>query len=120
MVARPPRPRFHSMEVLPEFVVWSENPAGTWLQLPRFFAGELPAAGPDGLWLQADGCCSKASWVTVEISVAGNAALAHCWQTFARACGLGRRCSLHFKYDGNATLYVRVFREDGRLSGTRF
>ena len=31
VVARPPRPRFHSAEVLPEFVIWSENPAGNWL-----------------------------------------------------------------------------------------
>ena len=51
MVARPPRPCFDSAEVLPEFVGWSENPAGSWLQLPRFFAGELPASGPSGLWL---------------------------------------------------------------------
>ena len=29
MVARPPRSRFHSVEVLPEFVVWSENLAST-------------------------------------------------------------------------------------------
>ena len=29
MVARPPRLRFHSAEVSPEFIVWSENPAGT-------------------------------------------------------------------------------------------
>lgn len=91
MVARPPRPCFHSAEVLPEFVVWLENPADTWLQLPRFFVGELPATGPGGLWLQADGCCSKASWVAVEVSVAGNAALARGCQTFARARGLGRR-----------------------------
>ena len=76
MVARPPRPCFHSAEVLPEFVVWSKNPAGTWLQLPRFFAGELPATGPGDLWPQADGCCSKDSWVAVEVSVTGNAALA--------------------------------------------
>src|SRR4051812_28276715 len=27
MVTRPPRPRFDSAEVLPEFVVWSEQPA---------------------------------------------------------------------------------------------
>ena len=47
----------------------------------------------------------------------GNAVLAHGWQTFARACGLGRRCTLHFKYDGVATLYVRVFGEDGRRAG---
>ena len=68
MVARPPRPRFHSAEVLQEFVIWSENPTGNWLQLPCFFADELPASGPGGLWQQADGCCSKASWVMVEVS----------------------------------------------------
>ena len=79
MVARPPRPRFHLAEILPEFIVWSENPASTWLQLPRFFAGELPATVPGGLWLQADGCCNKALWVAVEVSAAGNAALAHGW-----------------------------------------
>ena len=43
--------------------------------------------------------------------------LASGWQTFARARGLGGRCTLHFKYDGLATLYVRVFREDGRRVG---
>ena len=79
MVARPPRPCFHSAEVSLEFVVWSESPAGNWLQLPRFFAGELPASGPGGLWLQADGCCSKASRVTGEVSATGNAALARGW-----------------------------------------
>ena len=100
MVARPPRLCFHTAEVLPEFVVWSENPAGNWLQLPRFFVGELPASGPGGLRLQADGSCSKASWVAVETSAASNIALARGWQTFARACGLGRRCTLHFRYDG--------------------
>ena len=67
MVARPPRPRFHSAEVLPEFIIWSENPAGNWLQLPRSFVGKLPAAGPGGLWLQADVCCSRASWVEVDV-----------------------------------------------------
>ena len=34
------------------------------------------------------------------------------WQTFARARGLGGRCTLHFKYDGLGTLYMRVFRGD--------
>ena len=87
------------------------------LQLPRFFVDELPAPGPGGLWLQADGCCSKASWVAVETSAAGNIALARGWQTFARARGLGRRCTLHFKYDGGSTLYVRVFGEDGCRAG---
>ena len=117
MVARPPRLCFHSVEVLPEFVVWSENPVGAWLELPRFFVDELPATGAGGLWLQADSCCSRASWVAVEVSVAGNVALARGSQTFTRARGLGRRCTLHFKYDGGSTLYVRVFGEDGRRAG---
>ena len=69
---QPPRPRFHSAEVLPEFVVWSADPASTWLQLPRFFIGELPAGAPGGLWLQADGCCSRASWVGTEVAVTGS------------------------------------------------
>ena len=30
---------------------------------------------------------------------------------------LRRRCTLHFKFDGDATLYVRVFGEDGRRAG---
>ena len=79
MAARPPRPRFHSAKVLPEFVVWSDNPAGNWLQLPCFFAGELLAASPGGLWSQVDSYCSRASWVAVEISVAGNVALTWGW-----------------------------------------
>ena len=119
MVARPPRPCFHSAEVLPEFIVWSENPAGNWLQLPRFFADELSAAGPSGLWLQAVGYYSRASWGAVEVSATGNIALARGWQTFTLARGLGRRCTLHFKYDGDATLYVRVFGEDGHRVGGR-
>ena len=53
----------------------------------------------------------------MEVSVTGNAALARGWQTFSHAWGLCRRCTLHFKYDGDATLYVRVFGEDGRRAG---
>ena len=75
------------------------------------------ASGPGGLWLQADSCCSRASWVAVEVSAAGNIALARSWQTFARARGLGGRCTLHFKFDSDATLYVRVFGEDSRRAG---
>ena len=39
------------------------------------------------------------------------------WHMFARARGLGGRCTLHFKYEGLATLYVRVFGEDRRRVG---
>ena len=116
-VARSPRPRFRTAEVLPEFVVWSAEPTSTRLQLPRFLLGELPVGAPGGLWLQADGCCSRASWASLEVSAARILALTRGWQIFARAHGLSRRCTLHFKFDGDATLYVRVFGEDGRRAG---
>src|SRR3954471_4506430 len=117
VTARPPRPRFRSAEVLPEFVVWLADPTNTWLQLPRFFIGELPASARCGFWLQADGCCSRASWVSLEVSPSGNGALTRGWQTFARARGLSQRCTLHFKFDADGILYVRVFGEDGRRAG---
>ena len=114
---RPPRPRFRSAEVLPEFVVWSADPSSTRLQLPRFFVDELPASARCGFWLQADGCCSRASWASLEVSVSGNVALTRDWQTFACTRGLGRWCTMYFKFDGDATLYVRVFGEDGHRAG---
>ena len=102
---------------MPEFFMWSADPTSTWFQLPRFFVGELPAGAPGGLWLQANGYCSRASWVSLEVSAAGSLALAHGWQSFARARGLFYRCTLHFRFDVDATLYVRVFGEDGRRAG---
>jgi hypothetical protein len=96
--------------------VCAEKPAGTWFPLPRFFSKVLPS-GLDGLWVQVDGCCSKASWVSVEVTAFGGVYLTHGWQTFARARGLKERCTFHFTYDGLVTLYVRVFGEDGMRAG---
>lgn len=87
MAARPPRLRSHSDAAAREFVVWVEWPAGTWIHLPCFFA-ELPVGGFDGLWPQADGSSSKASWVEVEVTAAGNVFLNREWQAFVRARGL--------------------------------
>ena len=56
-------------------------------------------------------------WVRVEVSAFENVSLARGWQAFARARGLSRRCTLHFKFDGVMILFVRVFREDGRRAG---
>ena len=47
------------------------------------------------------------------MTVSDSVVLTRGWQTFARARARGKRCTLHFKYDYLATLYVRVFREDG-------
>ena len=94
VIVCPRWPRFCSLDVLPKFVVWSESPAGTSLWLPRFFSSELPSSGLASLWLQAAGCCSRASWVSTEVSASGSVVLARGWQTFARARVLGGRCTL--------------------------
>ena len=85
MIVRLPRSRFSLLEVLPEFMVWSESPAGTSLWLPCFFSGELPSSGLDGLWLQADDCCSRASWGGAEVAASGSMVRTCGWQTFAHA-----------------------------------
>ena len=65
-------PCFSLMDAVPEFVVWSERPAGTLLRLPCFFTGELPTLGLNGLWLQAGGYHSRASWVGIEVTAVGS------------------------------------------------
>ena len=52
-----------------------------------------------------------------ERRVLHHAYLTRGWQTFARARGLKGRSALHFKYDGLATLFVRVFGAGGLRVG---
>ena len=112
MAARPPCPRAYSDDMTRKFVVWMEGPPGTSIQLPRCFTKELPAGGPIGLWLQPNGSCNRSSWSEVEVTSSGLVYLTRGWQTFARACSLTGRHTLHFKYDGAATLFVRIFGKD--------
>ena len=72
VAARTPHPQLHSFDVSSEFMVWAEKPGGLWLRLPRSFGDMLPAGGPGGVWLQADGCCSGASWVEVDVAPSGD------------------------------------------------
>ena len=47
----------------------------------------------------------------------GDVFLERGWQSFVRACRLQGRCTLHFRYDGALTLFVRVFSEEGMRLG---
>ena len=53
----------------------------------------------------------------IEATPTGYAFLSRRWQTFAHAHGLEGRLTFHFKHDGTATLFVRIFEEDGRRLG---
>ena len=55
--------------------------------------------------------------MSVEATASGDAYLTRGWQTFARTRGLKGRSTLHFKYDGLATLFVRVFGAGGLRVG---
>ena len=62
-----------------------------------FFAGTL---------LCMDGVGYGEGLRSLERVVAvGSLALTRGWQTFAHARGLSCRCTLHFKFDGDATLF---------------
>ena len=70
---------------------------------------------PSGLWVQADGCCNGPSWVATELTASGFMFLRQGWKSFALARGLKQGHILQFKYDGAATLFVKIF----VLSGSR-
>nr|XP_020164295.1 B3 domain-containing protein Os03g0212300-like [Aegilops tauschii subsp. strangulata] len=90
-----------------------DNPPHTWLQLPDSFAEELAADTPLGLWLQPDGYCNKSSLVAAEFTPSGYVYLTRGWKSFARARGLKEGYTLLFKFDGAATLFVKIFGEAG-------
>jgi hypothetical protein len=85
---------------------------------------------PLGLWVQADGYCNGPSWVATEFTPSGFMFLKRGWKSFALARGLKRGHVLQFKYDGAATLFVKIFgisdnrleccteSEDGSYSGS--
>ncbi|KAE8804299.1 Heat shock cognate 70 kDa protein 1 [Hordeum vulgare] len=65
----------------------------------------------------ADGCCGGAFWVEVEVTPRGYVYLNRGWQAFACARGLKGRRYLHFKYDGEATLLVKILGDEGERLG---
>lgn len=63
------------------------------------------------------GCYNKSSWVEVEVSPAGFVFLNRGWKSFARTHGFKEGHILHFKFDGAAALFVKVFGEAGGRLG---
>lgn len=92
-----------------EFVVSMHCDPCTWLRLPDAFAREMTERAPLGLWLQPDGCCNGPSWVLTEFTSSGFMFLKRGWKSFALPRGLKEGHTLHFKYDGGATLFMKIF-----------
>ncbi|KAE8804346.1 hypothetical protein D1007_19763 [Hordeum vulgare] len=64
---------------------------------------------PCGLWLRADGCCNGHVWAAVDLSLGSAMFLTHGWKSFPRSRGFGLCHLLHFRFDGSATLYLKLF-----------
>ena len=66
------------------------------------------------MWLQKDDCPNGPSWVHMGFDDSGRLVLTQGWKTFAHAQELAQQQVLHFRFNGEDTLFVTVF---GYLGG---
>ncbi|KAE8815403.1 hypothetical protein D1007_07252 [Hordeum vulgare] len=81
----------------------------TWLRLPDFFVEEIEDLATVGLWIQPYRCDNGPSWVATEFNSLAFLFLRRGCKSFAFAQGLLNGHILHLKFDGAATLFVKVF-----------
>ena len=112
--AAPALPRGHTAVVAHEFLVGLHAPLRSWLRLPESFAEVFGGHPPAGLWLQKDDCANGPSWVHAGHDSSGRLVLMQGWKTFARSQKLEHEQILHFCFNGEDTLFVKIF---GYLGG---
>ena len=61
-----------------------------------------------------DDCVNGPSWVHMGLDASGRLVLLQGWKTFARSQRLAQQQVLHFRFNGDDTLFVTIF---GYLSG---
>ena len=92
-----------------EFLVGLHGPLRSWLSLPETFAAVYGCYPLAGVWLQKDDCVNGPSWVHMGLDASGRLALMQGWKTFARSQRLEQEQILHFRFNGEDTLFVTVF-----------
>ena len=105
----PPREAAHSAGADHEFLVDLCSLPRSRLRLPDAFAELVAEKKPSGLWLQLDGCPNGPSWVEVGYPLPRAMDLEKGWKSFARSQDLGRGMHLMLRYDGKATVFVKIF-----------
>ena len=83
------------------------------LYLLDSFAMDMANRRPEGFWLQVEGCPNGPSWAMAERSTDGAMLLDLGWKSFFRARHLSRGQCFVFRYDGDATFFVKIFSVDG-------
>ena len=66
------------------------------------------------MWMQHTKCCSLATRAEVKVVPSGDVFLTRGWGEVARACRAEGALAIHFEYDGAATLFFKVFNEEGK------
>ena len=96
-----------------KFIVDLNHRPRSRLLLPDSFTMATEDIGPSGFWLQVEGCPNGPSWAMAERTTEGAMLLGPGWKSFSRARRLSRGQCLAFRYDGDATLSVKIFGVDG-------
>ena len=93
-----------------EFVVDLDCRPYSRLYLPDSFAMAMANRRPEGFWLQVEGCPNGPSWVLAEYAPDDAILLSKGWKAFARSRRLSKGQFLAFRFDGDQTLLVKIYR----------
>ena len=64
----------------------------------------------EGFWLQVEGCPNGPSWVSAEYAPDDAILLSKGWKAFTRSRRLSKGQFLAFRFDGDQTLLVKIYR----------
>ena len=88
-----------------------------WVNLPESFAQIMMASKPPGLWLRSEGCPHGPIRVATSFSGNDSMFLEKGWKTFLRSRNIQKGDTIIFRYDGDETLWARIFDSDGDRVG---
>src|SRR3954466_15469087 len=72
---------------------------------------------PSVFWLRSEGCPHGPIWVATSFSGQDSMFLEKGWKMFLCSRNIQRGDTIVFRYDGDATLWTRVFDSDGDRVG---
>ncbi|KAK1670551.1 hypothetical protein QYE76_058710 [Lolium multiflorum] len=109
----PPPPSTLPLIIEEFFIVVYEDPLVKKVRSPKKFAYYLDGQEPAKVYLRAADCGPRLWTVEVLFDGQGRMYLDKSWENFAIAHGVDFGCFLHFKYEGDDVLTVKVF--DGTM-----
>ncbi|KAK1626495.1 hypothetical protein QYE76_000810 [Lolium multiflorum] len=109
----PPPPSTLPLIIEEFFIVVYEDPLVKKVRTPKKFADYLDGQEPAKVYLRAADCGPRLWTVEVLFDGQGRMYLDKGWENFAIAHGVDFGCFVHFKYEGDDVLTMKVF--DGTM-----